>query len=673
MKVTDLSHFMFRIQLRLVILLLGSLALACDDDENEKAPLSVTGITAENIPLTMDGTMTEGISPNTSLTISFSTVVDRNTSTPAISITDETSELVIFDISYLDNDKTLLIEPTEELKSNSSYTLNITDILRGLGGESFPGMSSRFKTTAALLSVVSFPHDGMELLRNLRPTDVTVAAPTFEITFSAPLDPASISNDDFSIAGFAEVPVSITLLNENKTVNVTTTGTLSDLRKYELRVSEEIAGANEESFASFSKAFYTGIDPAPDFPLISDEELLTKVQEQTFRYFWDFAHPVSGLARERNTSGDIVTSGGSGFGIMSIIVGIERGFISRADGLIRMNTIVNFLESADRFHGAWSHWLNGSTGTVVPFSANDNGGDLVETSFLVQGLLTFRQYLNAAVAEEQTLIDRINVLWEGVEWNWYTQGGQDVLFWHWSPDKTWTMNHQIKGYNESLITYVLAASSPTFEIDPSVYHNGWASAGGIANGKTFYTYTLPLGFDYGGPLFFSHYSFLGLDPRNLSDGYANYWNQNVNHTFINRAYVIDNPKGFVGYSENNWGLTASDNSSGYSAHSPTNDLGVVTPTAAISSLPYTPAESMDALRFFYYTVGDRLWGEYGFYDAFNITEGWTADSYLAIDQGTMSPMIENARTSFLWNLFMNAPDVRQGLVKLGFHSTQHGF
>jgi len=331
----------------------------------------------------------------------------------------------------------------------------------------------------------------------------------------------------------------------------------------------------------------------------------------------------------------------------------------------RLNTIVNFLESADRFHGAWSHWLNGSNGAVVPFSANDNGGDLVETSFLIQGLLTLRQYLDTSSPEEQDLIERINDLWESVEWNWYTQG-QDVLYWHWSPDKGWIMNHQIKGYNECLITYVLAASSPTHGIEPSVYHKGWASNGGMANGKTYYNYQLPLGSDLGGPLFFSHYSFLGLDPRNLSDTYANYWDQNVNHTLINRAYAIENPESFVGYSEAIWGLTASDNRNGYSAHSPTNDLGVITPTAAISSLPYTPDESMQALRFFYYSLGDRLWGDYGFYDAFNLTEGWTANSYLAIDQGPIIIMIENYRSSLLWELFMSAPEVQEGLDKLGF-------
>jgi hypothetical protein len=284
----------------------------------------------------------------------------------------------------------------------------------------------------------------------------------------------------------------------------------------------------------------------------------------------------------------------------------------------------------------------------------------------MQGLLTFRQYLDSNTPAENDLITRINTLWQGVEWDWYTQGGQNVLYWHWSPDKGWIMNHRLEGYNETLITYVLAASSPTHSISASAYHNGYARNGGIKNGKTFYDITLPLGEDYGGPLFFTHYSFLGLDLRNLSDQYANYWTQNVNQTLINRAYAIANPKHYIGYGADDWGLTASDNQNGYSAHSPTNDLGVITPTAALSAFPYTPQYSMDALKFFYYKIGDRLWGDYGFHDAFNLNEGWFADSYLAIDQGPIIVMIENYRTGLLWNLFMSAPEVQDGLDKLSF-------
>jgi hypothetical protein len=327
---------------------------------------------------------------------------------------------------------------------------------------------------------------------------------------------------------------------------------------------------------------------------------------------------------------------------------------------------MDFLENADRFHGAWSHWLDGNTGSVQSFSQKDNGGDIVETAFLLEGMLTVRQYLDPTNPTELALSSQITELYEGVEWNWYTQG-QNVIYWHWSPQYNFEINLQVRGQNETQMVYILAAASPTFPITKEVYDNGYARNGDMQNGNTYYDITLPLGYNLGGPLFFSHYTYLALDTRNLSDAYADYNIQTRNHSLINRAYCMDNPMGYVGYSADCWGLTASDGDTGYSAHSPTNDKGVITPTAALSSMPYTPEESMDAMRFFYYKIGDRLWGDYGFYDAFNLTEGWTASSFLAIDQGPIICGIENHRTGLLWNLFMSATEVQEGLNLLEFN------
>lgn len=413
----------------------------------------------------------------------------------------------------------------------------------------------------------------------------------------------------------------------------------------------------------YSFTFTTAYDTSDKFPRITTDELMTLVQKRTFKYFWDYAHPDSGLARERYGSGDIVTIGGSGFGLMAIIAAVERGFISRADAYARVLKIANFLSvKADRFHGAFSHWLNGSTGAVYPFSTYDNGGDLVETGFLMEGLLACRNYFSAA--GEAELRNTITELWEAVEWDWFERN--DALYWHWSPNYDWQMNMKISGWNEGLIVYVLGASSPTHGISRSTYDNGWARGGGMRNGRQFYGITLPLGSDYGGPLFFAHYSFLGLDPRGLSDQYANYWDQNVAHARINHAYCAANPKGHAGYSDKCWGLTASDIPDGYTASSPTNDNGVIAPTAALASMPYTPEESIAAMEYFYYVLGDRLFGEYGFRDAFSLGAHWFAPSYLAIDQGPIVVMIENYRSGTVWQAFMSDPDVAAGLMKLGF-------
>ncbi len=416
-------------------------------------------------------------------------------------------------------------------------------------------------------------------------------------------------------------------------------------------------------------------DPVNDDTGLSDEELLDLVQERTFQYFWDGAEPVSGMARERyhidgSFDGRIVTTGGSGFGIMAIITGIERNFITREEGVERLERIVNFLASADRFRGAWPHWLNGETGEVAPFSQLDNGGDLVETALMVQGLLTAKQYLLNGNEQEKEIADKIDELWREVEWDWYRQSGQNVLYWHWSPDHGWAINHAIRGYDEALIVYVLAASSPTHSIPAEVYHEGWARSGNInANIKTYGQHLILRhngAEQYGGPLFGAHYSYLGLDPRNLEDQYANYWEHNVNHTLINRAWCIDNPHGYEGYGENSWGLTASYSPDGYSAHAPHNDRGVISPTAALSSIPYTPEYSMDAMRYFFEELGNRLFGKYGFYDAFSETRNWFPQQYLAIDQGPIVVMIENHRSGLLWDLFMQNPEIGGGLDKLGF-------
>ncbi len=407
---------------------------------------------------------------------------------------------------------------------------------------------------------------------------------------------------------------------------------------------------------------------------LSDSALLDLVQRQTFRYFWDFAHPVSGMARERSNTDhyghDVVTTGGTGFGIMAVIAAAERKWIARDTAARFLLKMVRFLATANAYHGVFPHWLDGSTGKTIPFSRKDDGADLVESSFLFQGLLCVRQYFNADNPVENQLRNRISGLWNEIEWDWFTRGGRDVLYWHWSPNNGWAMNFPVRGFNEGLIIYVLAAGSERYPVPASVYHNGWAESTFFKNGKKFYDIELPLGFDYGGPLFFSHYSFLGLDPRGLKDRYADYWEQNRNHTLINRAYCIDNPKDFKGYGENCWGLTASDTYNGYNAHSPTNDHGTITPTAALSAFPYTPEYSMKALKHFYYDLGDKIWSEYGFVDAFNETKDWYAKSHLAIDQGPIIVMIENYRSGLLWNLFMSCPEVQQGLKKLGFERSQ---
>ena len=405
----------------------------------------------------------------------------------------------------------------------------------------------------------------------------------------------------------------------------------------------------------------------------SDDALLDLVQRQTLTYFWDFAHPASGMARERSNAVPgydylaTVCSGGTGFGIMALIAGAARGFLPRAAILDRIRTIVAFLARAENHNGIFPHFLHGETGATIPFAEKDDGGDLVETAFLMAGLLCARQYFSRPAADETRLRAAVDRLWRAVEWDWHTRG-REVLYWHSSLRHGWALEHAITGWNECLIAYVLAASSPTHAISPAVYHNGWTASPTFLNGEQYYGITLPLGPPYGGPLFFSHYSFLGLDPRNLRDRYADYWQQCRAHTLINHAHCIANPNQFAGYGDRAWGLTACDGDDGYAAFCPSNDRGVIAPTAALSSLPYTPRESMAMLRHLYESMGGALWGRYGFVDAFNTSKHWHAGSNLAINQGPIVVMIENCRSGLLWDLFMSCEEVRAGLRRLGFES-----
>lgn len=414
----------------------------------------------------------------------------------------------------------------------------------------------------------------------------------------------------------------------------------------------------------------TGLKPNQ---LLSDPALFDLVQRQTFLYFWEKAHPVSGLSRDHIDllsahENDVIAIGGSGFGAMATIVAAERCWITRDEALTRLAAMLDLLERATCYHGIFPHFMNGRSGATIPFSRKDDGGDIVETTFLFQGLLCARQYFNREASAEERLRDRITQLWLDVEWNWHIRNGQDVLTWHWSPNNGFSISHEIRGWNECLLTYVLAAGSPRYPVNPSAYHDGWAQSRSFLNGRSYYDIELPLGPPYGGPLYFSHYSFCGLDPRGLKDVYADYWRQNTHHVRINLEHCIRNPEKHKGYGLACWGLTASDGPAGYRIHAPDSDDGVIAPTAALSSFPYAPEAAQRALRYFYDKLGAELWGPFGFLDAFSGDANWVSNKYLAINQGPIILMMENYRTGLLWSLFMKDPDVREGLRRLGFAS-----
>jgi len=403
----------------------------------------------------------------------------------------------------------------------------------------------------------------------------------------------------------------------------------------------------------------------------TDDELLDLVQRYAFRYFWEGAHQASGMALERTDGGSsTAATGATGMGLMAMIVAHEREYRPKEEIKDRVLKVLSFLESCDRYHGAWSHWYNADTKHTQPFTTDDDGGDLVETSFVAQGLVALKHYFSGLDTKSVQIREKADLLWKAIDWNWYRQYGQNVLYWHWSPNYLFSKNMKISGWNEALVTYVMAAASPDFGIPKEVYTQGWARNGAIVVKRTYYTYEINLSPNYGGPLFWIHYSHLGINPHGLTDQYADYWQEHVNTAKIHVAYAVANPSGFKNYSNKCWGLTASDDPSGYTAHQPvSNDNGTISPTAALASMPYTPVESLRALKYFYRERGKDLFGPYGPYDAFNDELYWVKKAYIGIDQGPIVVMIENHRTGLLWNSFMVDTDVRAGLSKLGFQTT----
>jgi hypothetical protein len=409
----------------------------------------------------------------------------------------------------------------------------------------------------------------------------------------------------------------------------------------------------------------------PDAPL---ETLLDQVQRQTFLYFWEGSHADSKLIYDKRwVNGAIATNmisiSGTGFGVMAILVASERGWIERSEALERLTLILERLALATRYHGAFAHMIDGATSQTVQFSQYDDAGDLVETTLLLQGLICAREYFTGTTETEKALRATVTRLFDEVEWDWFTRGRSDgPLYWHWSPIHNWTMNLPIRGWNEALSAYLLGAGSETHPIGPENYHGGWARSGTMLNGAAYLGTVLPLGEPLGGPLFLSQYSFCALDPRGLSDRYADYWQQAVAHTKINRDYCLT----VADYQQYGvWGLTASEAPNGYNANSPTSDTGAIAPTAALSSFPFLPKETEEALRAMLRYEDGKLFGSFGFVDAFAPSIDWLAPTYLSIDQGPIVAMIENHRSGLLWSLFMKAPEVRRGLERLGFTSAHY--
>jgi hypothetical protein len=395
---------------------------------------------------------------------------------------------------------------------------------------------------------------------------------------------------------------------------------------------------------------------------LETNQLLTEVQQASFDYFYQYAHPTSGLARasaKRNP--DICAIGASGMGFYNLGVGIDRGFITRQEGADLALKELRFLsDKAERFHGAFPHFINGETGKVIPFSKYDDGADIVETAFLMEGVLFAREYFSQQNPDEIAIRQTADKLWRDVEWDWFVNKSGEIpaMIWHWSPHYGFKKNLYILGFNECQIVYVLALASPTHPIEAKSYWEGWESAGYESESTQFGVH-LELGSrpSTGPPLFETQFSYLGLDPHQLTFHGRSYFDHFRDFCLVQIRYAESKTNVYKGYGPL-WGITASAGPDGYMAFAPgIRDKGTLAPTAALSSMPYVPRESVACLMEMYQKHGSRLWGPFGFYDSFNFTRDWVARTYLCIDEGPIAPMIENYRSGMCWKTFMKCPEI----------------
>ena len=405
---------------------------------------------------------------------------------------------------------------------------------------------------------------------------------------------------------------------------------------------------------------------------VTVKAMMDEQQKKIISLFYEGADPTTGMAYNNPKYKETLTTGASGMGVMCIVAGVERGWIDRAAGAEHIAKMTRFLKKATRFEGAWSHWYY-TNGAPYPFGNQVAAGEIVETAFMMGGLLTACEYFTGNSDAEKEIRENTQYFWETINWKKFIKG--DKLYWIWHSDKVGQNNElelQMIGWNECLLIYILGMAAPDhLKIPQSIYSTSWKGWNFATPSRKTYGYLMPLGTEYGGSLFLSQYSFLGLDPRLMEDNDVYYWTQNVSHTMINRHYCIFEAPAEYNYSELNWGLTACGgcgSNSDYKGRRPfQDDDGVIAPTASISAYPFTPFYSTQVM-FNMSKNFPNLNGEYGFSISYSPSEKSVGTDYLAMEHAPMAIMIENYRTGLIWNLLMKNEYVQKGLQLAGMKS-----
>jgi hypothetical protein len=444
-------------------------------------------------------------------------------------------------------------------------------------------------------------------------------------------------------------------------------------------------------FFDGSAAFSAASQPAKQWEITTKQEaFLDNLEHDTFNFFWKTTDPQTGLTPDRFPDSEFSSVAGIGFALTAYVVGVKRGYVTRAQAAERTLTTLNFLLQAPQgsqetgqagYKGFFYHFLDMKDGNRYENSELST----IDTALLMAGVLTSQSYFVKDKDVERKIRDDAETLYGRVDWTWaYSREHKPLISLGWFPE-TGFMSYDWSGYNEAMILYILALASPKHPIES----NAWDKWTSTYQWKTFYGYSY-VNF---GPLFGHQYSHIWIDFRGIQDKYMrskgiDYFENSRRATYADRAYCMDNPEKWHGYSDMMWGLTASDGPNpgkiprngfhnywarGSSAEYRRDD-GTLAPTAAGGSVAFAPAISVPTLAYLRTELGDKLYGEYGFRDAFNLSypgaskssPGWFAKDYLAIDEGPILLMIENYRTALIWNLMKRNKHIKDGLHIAGF-------
>ncbi len=414
---------------------------------------------------------------------------------------------------------------------------------------------------------------------------------------------------------------------------------------------------------------------------------LLRLQRDTFGYFVAEANPANGLVRDTTRPGSHCSITALGLGLAAYTVAVDRGYVTRADAAHRVLTTLRFLLGAPHdaepdstgYRGFYYHFLHMDSGRRAWKSELST----IDTTFLIAGVLACAAYFDLDTANEREIRDTAEALYRRIDWDWARNGSAAVTH-GWKPE-TGFLRYHWTGYNEALLLYILGLGSPTHPFPESSY-SAWLST---YQWKKLYGHE----FVYGGPLFVHQLSHAWVDFRGIQDLYMrqrgiDYFENSRRATYIQREYAIRNPRGFKGYDENVWGITASDGPGpaslvvdgrerrflDYRARGVPwgPDDGTLAPWAAVASLPFAPEIVMSALECFHERYPE-MESSYGFKCSFNPTfdahgggEGWIAKGYYGLDQGPIILMIENHLTGGFWELMKRCPYVESGLRRAGF-------